>query len=123
MNVETQADIERLMIERNVSFVFKPSVTEQPDGTWIARYPGAQWSVRGSDAQQARQRLHDEQLARMRDPAACDWKIEAVRQHFSEGPVEGVYALDNDITDRVLDVGTPGALEAAVAAIEQQRRH
>ncbi|ETZ29188.1 hypothetical protein L843_5503 [Mycobacterium intracellulare MIN_061107_1834] len=42
--------------------------------------------MRGRDAQQARQLLHDEQLARMRDPAARDWKIEAVRQHFSEGP-------------------------------------
>ncbi|OBJ92997.1 hypothetical protein [Mycobacterium sp. 1245852.3] len=123
MNIETQADIERLMIERNISLVFKPSVTEQPDGTWVALYPGAQWSVSGRDAQQARQRLHDEQLARMRDPATLDWKIEAVRRHFSEdGPVEGVYALDNDITDHVLDVGTPAALGAAVRAIEQQRR-
>ncbi|EUA17378.1 hypothetical protein I552_0579 [Mycobacterium xenopi 3993] len=45
MKIETQADVERLMAERNISFVFRPSITEQPDGTWIACYPGADWSV------------------------------------------------------------------------------
>ncbi|WP_168710598.1 hypothetical protein [Mycobacterium intracellulare] len=122
MEIETQADIERLMVERNVSFVFKPAVTEQSDGTWVARYPGADWSVSGKDADQARQRLHDAQLAQMGDPDRRDWKITAVRQYLSHGPGEGVYALDNDITDRVLDDGTPAALDAALAAIEQQRR-
>ncbi|CQD24577.1 hypothetical protein BN1232_06270 [Mycobacterium lentiflavum] len=119
MNVETQADIERVMVQRNVSFVFRPSVTEQADGNWIARYPGADWSVSGRDADEARQRLHAEQLSRMGDSTHADWKIEAVRQYLENGPIDGVYALDNDTVDRVVDAGTPAALDAAVAAIDQ----
>lgn len=53
MNVETQADIERLMVERKISFVFRPCITEQPDGTWVALYPAADWSVIGRDADDA----------------------------------------------------------------------
>lgn len=122
MDIETQADIERLMVERNVSFVFRAVVTEQPDGTWVARYPGAQWSVRGRDAQHVRQLLLDEQIARMRDPSERDWKIAAVRQHFSQGPIDGVYVLDNNTVDHVLDAGTSDALDAALATVEQRRR-
>lgn len=119
MIVETQADIERVMVERNISFVFKPSVTEQPDGSWIARYPGADWSVSGGDAAEARQRLHAEELARMGDSTHADWKIEAVRQYLEKGHLEGVYALDNGTVDQVVDAGTSAALDAALAAVER----
>lgn len=121
MNVETQADIERLMVERKISFVFRPCITEQSDGTWVARYPAADWSVTGRDVDEARECLRAEQLTRMRDPSYSDWKIEAVRQHFAAGPVDGVYELDNDIADCVVDTGTQAALDAAVAAIERRR--
>lgn len=116
MRVESQADIERVMVERKVSFVFRPSVTEQSDGTWVARYPGADWSVSGRDADEARQRLHAEQLSRMGDSTYTDWKIEAVRQYLEDGPIDGVYALDNHTVDRVVETGTRAALDAAVAA-------
>jgi len=114
MKIESQADIERLMVERNISFVFRPSVDKQPDGTWVARYPCADWSVTGRHSDEARQRLHAEQFSRMREPDHSDWKVEAVCQHFAEGPVNGVYELDNDIADRVIDAGTQAALDAAV---------
>ncbi|UQB93086.1 MULTISPECIES: hypothetical protein [Mycobacterium] len=116
MNVETQADIERLMVERKISFVFRPCITERPDGTWVARYPAADWSVTGRDADEARQRLHAEQLARIRDPNRSDWKVDAVRRHFAEGPLDGVYELDNAVADRVIEAGTQAALNAAVGS-------
>ncbi|EUA36335.1 hypothetical protein I549_1923 [Mycobacterium avium subsp. avium 2285 (R)] len=121
MKIETQADVERLMAERNISFVFRPSITAQPDGTWIARYPGADWSVSGRDAEEARRALHAEELTRMRDPNNADWKVEAVRRHLTEGPIDGVYQLDNETADRVIDDGTQAALDAEIAAIDQQR--
>ncbi|MCA4734127.1 hypothetical protein H8Z64_07185 [Mycobacterium avium subsp. hominissuis] len=114
MQIQSQADIERLMIERNVSFVFRPSVAELPDGTWVARYPAADWSVMGCCSEEARQRLHAEQLSRMRGANHSDWKVEAVVRHFAEGPVTGVYELDNAVADSVIEAGTQEALDAAV---------
>jgi hypothetical protein len=43
MTIETQADVERIMLDRGVSFVFQPVLTEQPGGGWIAHYPAADW--------------------------------------------------------------------------------
>lgn len=120
MDVETQADIERVMVERNVSFVFKPCIIEQPDGSWLARYPGADWSVSGGDETAARQRLRAEQLARMGDSTHVDWKIQAVRQYLENGHADGVYVLDNDTVDQVIDAGTSAALDAAVAAVDHR---
>ncbi|WP_442931917.1 hypothetical protein [Mycobacterium sp. 050134] len=118
-DIESQADIERLMVERNISFVFRLSVTEQPDGTWVARYPGSDWSVVGRGSDEARQRLHAEQLARMRDPNLSDWKVDAVRRHFAGGPVDGLYELDNAFADRVIEVGTQAALDAALPSVSR----
>jgi hypothetical protein len=122
VTIETQADVERLMIERNVSFVFDPLLTEQPDRTWVARYPGTDWSVIGHSSDDARARLRAEELNRMTNPGASSWKINAVRQHVEHGPIAGVYELDNDAADRIIQDGTPAALAAEIAAIEQQRR-
>lgn len=119
MKIESQTDVERVMAERDISFVFRPLMTEQPDGSYVARYPGADWSVTGPDSDQARTRLRDEELARIGDPTTADWKINAVRLHLSEGPIDGVYELSNETADRVIDAGTPAALDAEIAAIER----
>lgn len=122
MTIETQADVERLMIERNVSFVFEPLLTEQPDRRWVARYPGTDWSVTGHSSDDARGRLRSEELNRMTSSEASSWKINAVRQHIEHGPIAGVYELDNDTADRIIQGGTPAALAAEIAAIDQRRR-
>jgi len=114
--ITTQADVERIMIERNVTFVFKPLITEQPDGTWTARYPGADWSVTGDTEADARAQLRAEELRIIDTPAATDWKINAVREHFENGPVPGVHVLDNAAADRALAAGTPEAMSAEIAA-------
>lgn len=121
MKIETQADVERVMAERNISFVFRPVITEQPDGTCNARYPGATWSATGSDPDEARRQLRAEELARIQDPANADWKVEAVRRHLAEGPIDGVYELDNQTADQVIDAGTLEALDDEIATIERQR--
>lgn len=121
VKIENQADVERIMAERNISFVFRPSITAQPDGTWIARYPGADWSVSGRDADEARRRLHAEELTRMRDPNHSEWKVNAVRRHLTEGPIDGVYELDNETADQVINAGTQAALDAEISAIDHRR--
>src|SRR5258708_32829173 len=106
MKVETPADIERLMVERNISLVFGPSVTVQPDGSWAACYQAADLSVRGHDADEARQRLYAEQLTRMRDPNHSDWKVEAVLRHLADVPIDGDYEGNNGVADQLIDAGT-----------------
>ncbi|EUA17379.1 hypothetical protein I552_0580 [Mycobacterium xenopi 3993] len=47
--------------------------------------------------------------------------MEAVRRHLTEGPIDGVYELDNETADRVIDDGTQAALDAEIALIDQER--
>lgn len=115
MAIETQEDVERIMLERDVAFHFDPLLTEQPDGSWVARYPGADWSVTGSDKEQAGQRLRAEILQRIGTPDAHKWKINAVRHHIENGPIVGVYEIPNADFDRAVEVGT-GAVDAALEA-------
>lgn len=121
MTIETQADVERIMLDRNVSFVFQPVLTEQPDHTWIARYPGADWHTTGDTADQARARLRDKELQQIGTPEATDWKINAVRQHIEHGPIPGVYELDNTAADRALAAGTPEAMNTEIAALQRRQ--
>lgn len=116
MAIETQEDIERIMLERNVAFHFETLLTEQPEGSWVARYPGADWSVTGSDKEQAGQRLRAEILQRIGTPDAHKWKINAVRRHIENGPIVGVYEIPNADFDRAVEVGTTEALDAVLAA-------
>jgi hypothetical protein len=123
VTIRTQADVERIMVERNVSFVFDPLISQQPDGAWLARYPGADWSVTADNADEARAQLRVEELRRMSDPEASSWKINAVRLHVEHGPVDGVYELDNTAADRAIQAGTPAALDAEIAAIKHRPEH
>ena len=68
--------------------------------------PATRAPIGQSSADEARRRLHAEQLTRMRDPNYSDWKVQAIRQHFAEGPIDGVYELDNVVADRVVDDGS-----------------
>lgn len=86
MNIHSRDDMADLMRERGVSFVFTPVVAEQPDGTWVAHYPGAEWEVTADDAETARLRLRAAEQDRMRDPAGSDWQVAAVRKYLTEGP-------------------------------------
>jgi hypothetical protein len=121
MAIETQADVERIMLVRDISFVFQP-VVEQRDGGWVARYPAADWHATGDTAGQARARLREQELQRMGTPAATEWKIAAVRQHVEDGPIPGVYELDNAAAGRAIDAGTTEAMNAALASAAVKRR-
>jgi hypothetical protein len=46
------------MAERNAAFIFRPIVSQQPDGSWRARYPGAEWSVTATSSTGATHKLH-----------------------------------------------------------------
>lgn len=121
--INTQADVERIMVDRNVSFHFQPLLTEQPDSTWTARYPGADWSVTATSEADARAQLRAEELRRIDTPDASAWKISAVRQHIDHGPIPGVYELDNAAADRAIQAGTAEAMNAELAGIEHRRQH
>ncbi|BBZ08932.1 hypothetical protein MDOR_31010 [Mycolicibacterium doricum] len=50
-----------------------------------------------------------------------DWQTVALREHFAQGPIAGVYELDPETTARIHNPPNFGALEAALAAIHQRR--
>ncbi|WP_293003779.1 hypothetical protein [Mycobacterium sp.] len=117
MTITTQADVERIMIDRDISFHFQPLVAEQEDGSWTAAYPGADWNVTGATADEARAQLRAEELQRIGTAEAASWKVNAVRQHIEQGPIPGVYELDNAAADDAIAAGTTAAMNAAIAAL------
>ncbi|MGJ6127032.1 hypothetical protein QN239_31065 [Mycolicibacterium sp. Y3] len=122
MKIETQADVERLMMEQGIAIHFRPIISEQPGGTWIARYPCASWFATGSDANDARERLREEGIRHMPDPANAEWKVEAVRRYYADGPLEGVYIFDKETADRIFATdATTEALDNEIAAIDRRR--
>ncbi|WP_234816540.1 hypothetical protein [Mycolicibacterium agri] len=121
MNVETRADMADLMRTTGVTFVFVPIITRGDDGTWTARYPGAEWEVTGPDETTVRDRLGFQQRQRMSADADTDWQLTAVRKHLAEGPITGVYELDAETSARVHNPPSVDALQAALAEIDRQR--
>jgi hypothetical protein len=119
MTITTQADVERIMVDRDISFHFQPVLTEQADGTWTAAYPASDWHASGATADAAREQLRAEELRRIGTPEATSWKINAVRQHVEHGPIPGVYELDNAAADDAIAAGTTEAMNAAIAALSQ----
>jgi hypothetical protein len=57
----------------------------------------------------------------MRNPNNSEWKVEAVRRYFAEGPIDGVYVLDKETTDHVINAETPEALDSEITAIDRQQ--
>lgn len=121
MNIHTRDDMADLMRERGVSFVFTPVVTKQPDGTWLAQYPGADWDVTADDAETARLRLRAAEQDRMCDPAGSDWQVAAVHKYLTEGPIAGVYELDAEASARIHASCDEAQLDAMLEAIDRQR--
>ncbi|WP_292981276.1 hypothetical protein [Mycobacterium sp.] len=121
MTIETQDDYDELLRTTGTSFVFLPLLTHNPDGTWTARYPGADWDVTAPDEAGARQQLHDAQRQRLGDPAKGDWQLNAVREHFAHGPIPGVYHLDAETAARVHNPPSEEELNKAIAHIDRQR--
>ncbi|MCA2249779.1 hypothetical protein JF729_18540 [Mycobacterium intracellulare] len=110
-----------IMRERGTAFVFRPQVHRQSDGSWLAHYPGADWSVTGDDSLSALEKLGQAQLDRLRDPGEADWQTAAVRQHLENGPVPGVYEIDNETHARIHSSQDPQAeLNAVIAALDRQ---
>lgn len=119
--INTRDDYDELLRTTGKSFVFIPIVTHNPDGTWTARYPGANWDVTADDEAGARQKLYDSKLQRLGDPAEGDWELNAVREHFAHGPIPGVYELDAETAARVHNPPSEEKLDKAIAAIDRQR--
>lgn len=119
--IESRADMDDLMRTTGTTFVFVPQIVEGVDGTWTARYPGADWGVSGPDEASVRDRLGVEQRKRMGSGADDDWQIAALNLHLADGPIAGVYELDAETAARVHNPPNFDALQAALAEIDQQR--
>lgn len=120
--IHTRDDYYELLRTTGKSFVFMPIVTPNEDGTWTARYPGANWDVSAPDEAGARQKLHDSKLQHMGDPGQDDeWELNAVREHFARGPIPGVYELDAETAARVHNPPSEEELNKAIADIDRQR--
>ncbi|MDO2386869.1 hypothetical protein QRB41_26440 [Mycobacterium avium subsp. hominissuis] len=119
--IESRTDMEDFMRTTGTTFVFVPQVVENEDGSWTARYPGAEWEVNGPDELSVRDQLGILQRKRMGSGADDDWQIAALNLHLTNGPIAGVYELDADTAARVHNPPNFDALQAALAEIDQQR--
>jgi hypothetical protein len=105
---------------RQYAFHMEPQVKADGDA-WTASYPGADWSVRGSSGQEALDRLGEEFARRQNageDPLA--YADDVYRRHLHE-PVDGVYAVDNELY-RDLVFAPAAERERAVREAERRRQ-
>jgi hypothetical protein len=97
----------------------EPQVEERGE-SWTARYPGADWSVSGTCADDALRRLGEEFVRRQssgQDPLA--YADDVYRRHLLE-PVAGVYAVDNELYREL--VHAPAAERKRVIEEAERRR-
>ena len=88
---------------------------------WIASYPGSDWSETGGSRDEALQRLGEEFVRRQNsgdDPLA--YAEDVYRRHLHE-PIDGIYAVDNELYRQLIDA-TPEERERAVNDAERRRR-
>jgi hypothetical protein len=115
-------EMTQLMIERGVAFTFRPHVSQLDDGSWQARYPGADWTATGASRDDAIANLGDAALNRRGTPDETSWQVAAVREHLARGPLDGVYEIPLDVNDRIMASKDPqAALTDVLDAIDAQR--
>lgn len=97
-------DADELIAQQRFAFRMAPQIVEDEVG-WRAQYPGAGWSVVGSTAEEAGQRLAEEVTRRRNageDPMA--FQNEVYRRHLEE-PVVGVWAMDSQLYRHLVLLG------------------
>jgi hypothetical protein len=105
---------------RQYAFHMEPQLVANGD-TWTAFYPGADWSTSGPSSAEALERLGEEFIRRQNageDPLS--YAEDVYRRHLRE-PVDGVYAVDNELYREL--VHAPSAeRERTVKEAERRRR-
>ena len=105
---------------RQYAFHMEPQLVADGD-TWTASYPGADWSTSGPSSAEALERLGEEFIRRQNageDPLS--YAEDVYRRHLRE-PVDGVYAVDNELYREL--VHAPSAeRERTVKEAERRRR-
>lgn len=102
------------------AFEMKPLLRSDGD-QWVASYPGADWSVSGTSQDEALQRLGEEFVRRQNsseDPLA--YADDVYRRHLRE-PIEGIYAVDNELYRQLIDAPTEER-ERVIEEAERRRR-
>jgi hypothetical protein len=101
------------------AFEMKPQVRDDGD-EWTASYPGADWSVSGRSREDALHNLGEE-FKRKQNAGedALAYADDVYRRHLRE-PVEGVYAVDNELYRQLIDA--PAAERDRVVKEAERRR-
>ncbi|WP_094287323.1 hypothetical protein [Mycobacterium lehmannii] len=119
--MSTRADGEVSADElRQYAFHMEPQV-EQRGESWAAMYPGADWSVSGTSADDALRLLGEEFIRRQNageDPLAYAEVV--YRRHLRE-PVAGVYAVDNELYRKLVHASAPER-KRTIEKAESRRR-
>ncbi len=89
-NTEGRTNLEDFMRTTGRAFAFVPQIAQNEDGSWTARYLGAEWDASGVSEQSVRDQLGLELRKRMNGAVDDDWQTAALREHFAEGPIAGV---------------------------------
>ena len=105
---------------RRYAFHMEPQVEADGD-LWTASYPGADWSASGPSSAEALERLGEEFIRRQNaGEEPLSYAEDVYRRHLRE-PVDGVYAVDNELYREL--VHAPSAeRERTVKEAERRRR-
>jgi hypothetical protein len=103
--INSQQDLSDLSHDYGLAFSFDPQVEQQSDGSWNAWYPGQDSVVTAEGREAALAALHKWSIDTMDDRSTRDWQVKAVREHLQNGPVPGVYVLDEKRHQRYRESG------------------
>lgn len=101
------ADVSTHLRTTGAAFVFRPVIEQRDERTWVARYPGADWSATGTSEDDARNQLHKAARARIGNPNNSTWQDTAIHEHLARGPIPGVYELTREQNTRVDNSADP----------------
>jgi hypothetical protein len=105
---------------RKYAFHMEPQLVADGD-TWTASYPGADWSTSGTSSAEALERLGVEFTRRQNaGEDALSYAEDVYRRHLRD-PVDGVYAVDNELY-RELVHASSAERERTVKEAERRRR-
>ena len=122
MTADNYDELTELMLQRGVAYTFTPQVSQRDDGSWQARYPGANWTVTGDTRDDALAHLGAAVLEHRGTDHENIWQLHAVKTHITNGPVPGVYEIPLDVNERIMNSPDPqAALNSVIKEIDERR--
>lgn len=84
--------------EADYVVLVRPQVRQDGNGSWVAQYPEADWSVTGTSEADARAKIRDEFGRRLRNGESEPSSLsEDVLERHRAKPIPGIYVIDRNV--------------------------